>query len=393
MDSTSHRFFASCPRGLEGALCDELRQLGASHVAISPGGVELSGPWSVCYRANLESRIASRILWRVGHTPYRTESDIYEAAHSLSWHAWFSVRRTIKIKVSAQACPLRSLDFVTLRIKDAVCDRMRLSSGRRPDVDTRNPDILIGAFLDHERCTFYLDTSGEPLFKRGWRNTAGDAPLRENLAAGILRLTGWPSDRVLFDPMCGAGTFSIEAATMAQRIAPGGKRRFAFEKLLTYDERTWRSLRESSSARQLASCPVPIYASDHDPRILEAASANLKAAGVSSAVRLSQGDILDQQAPAAGGLLVANPPYGHRVGERDRLASLYPRLGDWLKQRLAGWTAYFFTADPQFPKLLRLSPSRRIPLFNGALECRLYEFRIVSGSHRRPRRLKPAHPA
>lgn len=392
MDSTTHRFFASCPRGLEQALCDELRVIGAAHVTISPGGVEFTGLWSVCYRANLESRIASRILWRVGQAPYRTESDIYEAAQSLSWHAWFTARRTIKIKVSAQACPLKSLDFVTLRIKDAVCDRMRLSSGRRPDVDTRCPDILIAAFLDAECCTFYLDTSGEPLFKRGWRQTAGDAPLRENLAAGILRLIGWPSDQMLFDPMCGAGTFPIEAAMMAQRMAPGSKRRFAFEKLLNYDERTWRSLRESSIARQLVSSPVPIHASDHDPRILEAASANLKAAGVSSSVRLLQGDILDQQAPAAAGLLVSNPPYGHRVGERDRLASFYPRLGDSLKQRFTGWTAYFFTADPQFPTLLRLSPSRRIPLFNGALECRLYEFRIVSGSHRRSRRLRPAQP-
>ena len=388
MDSTTQRFFASCPHGLEAALCDELRQLGAADVKVSPGGAEFTGPWSTCYRANLESRIASRIFWRVGQIPYRTETDVYDAARNLSWHAWFTSRRTIKIKVSAQACPLKSLDFVTLRIKDAVCDRMRFSSGRRPDIDTRNPDILIGAFLDRERCTFYLDTSGEPLFKRGWRQTAGDAPLRENLAAGILRLIGWPSDRVLFDPMCGAGTFPIEAAMMAQRIAPGSRRRFAFEKLLNYDERTWRSLRESSIARQLVSCPVPIHASDHDPLILAAATANLKAAGVSSAVRLSQGDILDQEGPASAGLLISNPPYGHRVGERDRLASFYPRLGDRLKQRFTGWTAYFFTADPQFPILLRLSPSKRVPLFNGALECRLYEFRIVSGSHRRPQRFK-----
>jgi putative N6-adenine-specific DNA methylase len=374
-------------------LSDELRELGAGHVAASAGGVEFTGPWRLCHRANLESRIASRILWRVGQAPYRNADDIYEAAHKLSWHAWFTPRRTIKIKVSAQACPLKSLDFVTLRIKDAVCDRMRSSSGLRPDVDTRNPDLLIAAFLDHDRSTFYLDTSGEPLFKRGWRHTAGDAPLRENLAAGILRVAGWPQPAALFDPMCGAGTFAIEAAWMAQRIAPGNKRRFAFEKLLNYDERTWRSLRESSIARQLASGPVPIYAADHDPRMLEAAAANLKSAGVFSSVQLSHGNVLDQPAPAASGLLICNPPYGHRVGEADHLASFYPRLGDWLKQCFAGWTACFFTGDPRFPKLLRLSPSRRVPLFNGALECRLYEFRIVSGSHRRSQRVKPAQPA
>jgi putative N6-adenine-specific DNA methylase len=392
MDSTDHRFFAPCPRGLEDILRDELVELGAGHAATTAGGVGFEGSWTLCYRANLESRIASRILWRVGQAPYRTETDIYEAARTLPWHAWFTPRRTIKIKVSAQACPLKSLDFVTLRIKDAVCDRLRFSSGRRPDVDTRNPDLLISAFLDHEQCTFYLDTSGEPLFKRGWRQTAGEAPLRENLAAGILRLAGWPHYPALFDPMCGGGTIPIEAAWMLRRIAPGSKRRFAFEKLLHFNERSWRTLKESSLARQVPSGPVPIYAADHDRRTLETAAANLKAAGVSASVHLAHGDVLDQQAPAAEGLVISNPPYGHRVGEADELAEFYPRLGDWLKQRFTGWTAYFFTGDARFPKLLRLSPSRRMPLFNGALECRLYEFRIVSGSHRRRPRVTPGSP-
>jgi putative N6-adenine-specific DNA methylase len=389
MDSTNHRFFAPCPRGLEPVLGDELRELGAQQVAITAGGAEFEGSWAVCYRANLESRIASRILWRLGEAPYRTEADIYQAAHRLRWHAWFPARRTIKIKVSAQDCPLKSLDFVTLRVKDAICDRFRISAGRRPDVDTRNPDVRVAVFLDRNRCTFYLDTSGEPLFKRGWRQESADAPLRENLAAGILRLAGWPHYQALFDPMCGAGTFPIEAAWMAQRIPPGGKRHFAFEKLLNFDERAWRSLRDSGIARQLPSCPVPIYAADRDKRALESAEANLKTAGVSGSVQLSHGEVLDQQPPAPAGLLISNPPYGHRVGEAELLAMFYPRLGDWLKQRFAGWTAYFFTGDARFPKLLRLSPSKRTPLFNGALECRLYEFRIISGSHRRPHRMKP----
>ncbi len=392
MDNTNHRFFAPCPRGLEAVLGDELRELGARQVTITAGGAQFEGSWAVCYRANLESRIASRILWRAGETPYRTEADIYHAAHKLAWHGWFTPRRTIKIKVSAQACPLKSLDFVTLRIKDAVCDRLRLSVGRRPDIDTRNPDVLIAAFLDRDRCTFYLDTSGEPLFKRGWRQETAEAPLRENLAAGILRLAGWPGHHALFDPMCGAGTLPIEAAWMAQRIAPGSKRRFAFEKLLNFDERSWRRLRESSIARQLPACPVPIYAADNDRRALESAAANVNAAGVSASVQLSHGDILEQRPPASNGLLISNPPYGHRVGEADLLAAFYPRLGDWLKQGFPGWTAYFFTGDARFPKLLRLSPARRIPLFNGPIECRLYEFRIVSGSHRRPHRAKAPHP-
>ena len=181
-DSTNERFFAPCPRGLETVLADELRELGARNPATTAGGVHFEGSWAICYPTNLESRVASRILWRVGVAPYRVEQDIYDAAHQLPWHSWFTHRRTIKIKVSAQQCPLKSLDFVTLRIKDAVCDHMRLSAGRRPNIDTKNPDMLIAAFLDHDRCTFYLDTSGDPLFKRGWRTIAAEAPLRENLA-------------------------------------------------------------------------------------------------------------------------------------------------------------------------------------------------------------------
>lgn len=385
-DSTNERFFAPCPRGLETVLADELRELGARNPATTAGGVHFEGSWAICYRANLESRLASRILWRVGAAPYRVEQDIYNAAHQLPWQSWFTPRRTIKIKVSAQHCPLKSLDFVTLRIKDAVCDRMRLSAGRRPNIDTKTPDMLIAAFLDHDHCTFYLDTSGDPLFKRGWRKSAAEAPLRENLAAGILRLAGWPKEMTLFDPMCGAGTFAIEAALMARRIAPGIKRRFAFEKFQHFNERAWRSLRDSSRAQQLSTCPVSILATDCDKQVLDAAAANLEAAGVASSVHLAQGDLLDQPAPAEVGVLLTNPPYGLRVGAEPELTTLYPRIGDWLKQRFIGWTAYFFTADMRFPTLLRLSPSRRVPLFNGAIECRLYEFLVVAGSMRSTRR-------
>lgn len=386
MDSTNHSFFAPCPRGLEPILAEELRGLGANRPAMTAGGVSFDGSWALCYQVNLESRIASRVLWRVGQTPYQSATDIYQFARRLPWEDWFTVQRTIKVKVSAQDCPLKSLEFATLRIKDAACDRFRSTSGKRPSIDTRTPDVLIAAFLDHERCTFYVDTSGEPLFKRGWRQTAAQAPMRENLAAGILRFAGWPRDTTLFDPMCGAGTLAIEAACMAQRIAPGLTRRFAFEQLRTFDAAIWHSLRGTSRARQLPACPYPIHAADRDARALRAAAVNLRAAGVEASVHLSTGEVLDQHPPAPSGLLVSNPPYGQRIGDADALASLYPRLGDWLKQRFAGWTAYFFTGDPRFSEMLRLAPSRRIPLFNGPIECRLYEFAIVSGSHRRARR-------
>jgi len=382
-DAARHTFFAPCPRGLEAVLRAELERLGAQDAADFPGGVSFAGTLPLCYAVNLHSRIASRVLWRVFHGAYRDEHDIFQAAHDLPWHEWFSVSRTIKVKVSAQQCPLTSLDFVTLRIKDAVCDRFREAVGARPNVDTSRPDIRLDAFLDHQNVTLYLDTSGEALFKRGLRAAATEAPLRENLAAGILRLTGWTAEQPLLDPMCGGGTFLMEAALMARNIPPGLGRRFAFEKLHTFDSREWRALCEAGRARQTPRAPLAIYGSDIHGGALKAARANLEAAGLADAVALKQADVLDVKPPAGEGILVANPPYGVRIGEEEQLAAFYPRLGDSLKRNFAGWRAYIFTADLRLPKLIGLAASRRTPLFNGALECRLFEFKLVSGSMRR----------
>ena len=378
-------FFAPCPRGLEALLQDELAQLGAQAVVATRGGVEFSGPFELCYKANLESRIASRVLWRVFHGRYRSEQDLYRAAYDLPWPDWFSARQTIKVKVSAQQCPLKSLEFVTLKIKDAVCDRFRASTGSRPSVDTRKPDLRIDAFLDRTGFTLYLDTSGEALFKRGWRRVSAEAPLRENLAAGILRLSGWNGngEQALLDPMCGGGTIILEAALMALNISPGMGRSFAFEKLSHFDERAWRALCRASRARERPRLPLAIHGSDLDGAALNAARANLEAAGLSEVVTLKQADVLEITPPADEGVLVTNPPYGVRAGDPVELSTFYPRLGDRLKRHFAGWRAYIFTADLRLPTLIRLSATRRTPLFNGALECRLFEFKMVRGGMRR----------
>jgi putative N6-adenine-specific DNA methylase len=383
MDKPNESFFAPCPRGLEDALCAELVQLGVRAVAVTPGGAAFEGPFALCYEVNLHSRIASRVLWRVYHGSYRDEQDIYRAASELPWRDWFTERRTIKVKVSAQHCPLKSLDYVTLRIKDAVCDRFRAAAGARPDVDTRRPDIRIDAFLDQKDVTLYLDTSGEALFKRGLRKAVADAPLRENLAAGILKLTGWTAGQPLLDPLCGSGTFLIEAALMGRNIAPGLGRRFAFEKLNHFDARAWRALCEAARARRTPEARLAVYGSDIQGSALQAARVNLEAAGLADAVALKQADVLDVKPPAEEGILVTNPPYGVRIGAEEDLAEFYPRLGDSLKRNFAGWRAYIFTADLRLSKLIGLAASRRTPLFNGALECRLYEFKLVQGGHRR----------
>jgi putative N6-adenine-specific DNA methylase len=377
----SENFFASCPRGLEPQLVAELAALDIAGSAV-PGGAAFAGGWQSCYRANLWSRVASRILWRVAEFDYRSEQDLYAAVHAIDWPRYFRVEHTLRVNVTAQKSPLKSLEFATLRIKDAVCDRFRDKLGKRPSIDRANPDVRVHAFLEASRATLYLDTSGEPLFKRGWRAGAAEAPLRENLAAGIIMLTGWQPADALLDPMCGGGTFLVEAAAMARGRPPGGKRRFGFEKLAAFDAALWERVRQEPRGSEQAPA---IYGSDTDPKALNATRRNLAEAGVERWVTLERADVLERTAPAASGVMVMNPPYGERIGTPEELARFYPLLGDALKKRFAGWRCYVFTADLRLPKLIRLTPSRRIPLWNGALECRLYEFDIVAGSHRRPK--------
>ena len=379
----TNRFFATCPRGLESVLARELESLGARDVEAVDGGARFAGEFALCYAVNLESRVASRVLWQVAHAPYGSEGDIHDRVRALPWSEWFSADHSIRVDVSAIRSKVKSLDFVTLRVKDAVCDAFREAVGRRPDVDTHAPDARIHVFLSATHVTVYLDTSGEPLFKRGYRKAAGEAPLRENLAAGILRLAGWNPGTPLLDPMCGSGTFLCEAAMMALDKAPGLDREFGFEKLAMYAARAWKKLKDAARARVRPPGALAIHGSDRYGDVLKIARANLASLGVERGVELKQADVLEMPPPAASGVIVTNPPYGVRQQDQQTLAELYPRLGDALKKKYAGWTAYIFTADLRLPKLIGLSASRRTPLYNGALECRLFEFRIVAGSMRK----------
>ena len=378
----AENFFAPCPRGLAPVLAEELVALGAAQTEPADAGVAFKGPFEVVYAANLRSRVASRILWRVARFPYKTEDDIYEGAKQVRWREHFSAERTFKVETNAHRSPVRSLDFVTLRVKDGIADHFRDALGRRPSVAPRDPDVRVHAFLDAATCTLYLDTSGEPLFKRGRRDHVGEAPLKKNLAAGILRLTEWRPGIPLLDPMCGGGTFLIEAAEIALGRAAGRERSFGFQKLARFNAGAWERELARAAREEKEPAPLPIFGSDLYGRSLDAARLNLRDAGLDRAVTLKQVNLLEMNAPAARGILVTNPPYGVRLGEKQKLAELYPQLGDLLKRRFPGWTAYIFSGDPDIAKLIRLSPSRRTVLFNGALECRLYEYRMVAGGNR-----------
>ena len=383
------QFFASCPRGLEAVLATELAALQGHSIKSVDGGVHFSGALTLGYAANLHSRVASRVLWRVGQARYRStgasgsDQDIYDATHALDWPAMFTVERTLRVNMSAIKAPVKSLDFVTLRIKDAICDVFRERSGKRPSIDTHAPDVRVHAFLTATDLTLYLDTSGEPLFKRGYRREAGEAPLRENLAAGMLALSGWTPDTPLLDPMCGSGTILCEAALLAANRAPGVSRGFGFEKLLNFDARAWNALRETAAVGENKPIKTNIYGSDLRGDALQLARANLSALGFEASVALKQANVFEMPAPAPTGIIVTNPPYGVRMEDRDDLAAFYPQLGDALKKRFSGWTAYILSSDMQLAKGIGLAASKRTPLFNGALECRLFEYKLVSGSMRR----------
>ena len=377
-------FFASCPRGLEPLLAEDLTAAGASKLKAIAGGVHFAAEWPACYAANLHSRIATRILWRVAHGRYAKEDDIYKLAYDTAWNRWFGPAQTIRVDVTAVKSPLKSLEFITLRIKDALCDRLRADTGKRPSVDTREPDVRIHGFLTADECTLYIDTSGAPLYQRGLRQKTVEAPLKENVAAGILRLTGWQPGTPLLDPMCGSGTFLVEAAQMALGIAPGaGGRSFGFQRLKNFRLDTWKDLLDAAQDAEKPAAFAQIYGSDISPVSVRAALANLDRAGLLPAVSLASGDILEIDAPAPSGIMVANPPYGERLSEQEELAVFYPPLGAALKRKFAGWHCYLLTADLRLPKLMRLTPSKKTPLYNGAIECRLFEFKMVAGSNRK----------
>ena len=367
--------------------------------------MHFAASWLEVYRINLCSRIASRVLVRVAEGRYRGEEDIHRIARAYDWSRWFGVDDTLRVDTATgsgrQKSGLKSLEFVNLRIKDAICDGFRESTGARPSVDRQHPDVRVFAYLDSHTCTIYLDTSGDALFKRGWRTEAGDAPLRENLAAGILRLAGWKPGVALLDPMCGSGSFVVEAAQTVLGLMPGALRSFGFERLSNFDEAAWRDVKAACASTidedALASASL-IRGSDVSGDAVGQTRANLQRAGIpadlAEVIAPKQIDARQAKPQAGQGLLITNPPYGERIairgerssrgdqGNEDQLTAFFGEFGNTLKQRFAGWTCHVLTSDMDLQKKLRLSPDRRVVLFNGAIECRLYRFAVVAGSHR-----------
>jgi putative N6-adenine-specific DNA methylase len=422
----SLQLFVPCAAGVESFLAYEVAQitaLPASDLQTLRGGVQLQASWRAAMQLNLHSRLGMRVLIQLAHQPYASEDDIYNAASAVAWEMWFTAKQSFRVEITAQHSPLKSLNFATLRVKDAIADRFRDKSGVRPDVDTQRPDVRVHAHLTDKMLTLYLDTTGEPLFKRGWREDKGDAPLKETLAAAMLAASGWSMPVLtapgeippavpsvagveqglpLYDPCCGSGTIVIEAAQIACRMAAGLQRRFGFEKLRMYDAHVWRQLQDEARAQQCEP-RAPVYGSDLAFRMVDFAQRNAERAGVAKAVNLRGGDALQRMPPCdAPAVMLVNPPYGERieaggvagaasmarggreVGQVEDGGEFFSQLASHWKKNYAGWRAWVLTPDLKLPGRMRLKESRRVPMWNGPIECRMFRFDLMAGSARKP---------
>ena len=442
------QLFLPCAAGVEALLATEVQRITGTTGKAWRAGVQLQGSWRDAQQLNLHSRLAQRVLIELAHHQYRSEQDLYNAAANVAWEIWFTPQQSFKVEITAQHSPLRSLNFATLKIKDAVADRFRAKfNDVRPSVETRWPDVRIYVHLTVDAVTIYIDTSGEPLFKRGWREDKGDAPLKETLAAAMLAASGWSGQDglcqqgvPLYDPCCGSGTIAIEAAQIACHIAPGINRRFAFQKYLPFQPHVWDGLLDQAEAAITEPCAM-VFGSDVSFRMVDFAERNAERAGVANAVQFRGGDALQRMPPTpsgTAGVMLVNPPYGERIDvagvagtaglasmqrrtqfqgqsidefgqpvqetpgdeqpRRDRNANpareqavtesgeeasdFFPQLATHWKKNYAGWTAHVLTPDLKLPNKMRLKESRRVPMWNGPIECRLFRFDMVAGSAR-----------
>ncbi|MBI4516340.1 MAG: hypothetical protein HY699_11060 [Deltaproteobacteria bacterium] len=387
MAPVSHSFFATTAKGMEALLAAELRQLGGTKVVEQRAGVAFCGPLEVAYRACLWSRVANRVLLPLASFQAETPAALYDGVRNVRWWEQLSPQQTLAVDFAATESAVCHSHYGALKTKDAIVDQLRERTGTRPSVSTVRPDIRVNVYLHRNRAVVSLDLSGDSLHRRGYRQQQAGAPLKENLAAAVLLLADWPrlasTGAALIDPMCGSGTLPIEAALMAAGVAPGSERSyFGFLKWHGHQPQLWDRLRQEAAAGAIRDPKrLPrICGYDEDPRAVRAAIGNVERVGMRGCVHIEKRALSECEPIAArgasSGLVVTNPPYGVRLGERAALAHLYATLGDTLRRKFVGWTGYVLTGDRELGQRIGLRAARRHILFNGAIECRLLAFPI-----------------
>lgn len=379
-DAEQLDYFAPCTLGLEWVVADELRALRAESVEERRGGVAFRGDRRLGYAANLWLRSAVRVQQQILDFPARGKEALYAAVRDVEWERWLDVDGTLAIDASVRDSEITHSGFAGLTAKDAICDRFRARTGRRPNVDVESPLLPIKLVLLRDRLRLYLNLSGESLHKRGWRPIQVKSPLNEAIAAGLLLASGWDRKSALVDPMCGSGTFVVEAACLAADRAPGMLRRFAFERFPDFDVRTWATLKDDAVKRAQRSLPFAIVGADRHEGALSLAKRSVRAAQVEGLVELHHAS-LDDFAPklAPPFTVVANPPWGERLGEGDDLRDSWSALGRFLHQRALGCRAWILSGNAELPHLLGLRASRRIPVMDGPIECRWLRYDVFPG--------------
>jgi putative N6-adenine-specific DNA methylase len=370
-------FFATTGKGVEEVLAGELLRLGFAEAAAEKGGVRFTGEMADCWRANLWLRTANRVLVPLASFTCATPQELYDGVRTVPWARYLTPEMTLAVDCSLRDSTLTHSGFVALKTKDAIVDEVRDRCGRRPNVDTRDPGLRVNVHLAKDRCTVSLDSSGAPLDRRGYRLERTEAPLRETLAAALVELSGWDGAVPLADPMCGSGTILIEAAMKSARRAPGLLRSgFGFQRWPGFDRSLWGSLVAEARGEALPALPVPLLGCDRSAPALAIARQNARRAGVEGMLTLARRELDDFAPPSGSGVLIFNPPYGDRLDEVEALKPLYRQIGDVMKQRCTGYTAYLLTGSQELAKCVGLKASRRFVLFNGPIECRLLKYEL-----------------
>jgi putative N6-adenine-specific DNA methylase len=365
-------------QGLEEVLAEELKEIGAEDVTPITRGVQFSGDQRMLYKANYMCRTALRVLMPVSNFLARDESALYDGVRQVPWEKYLHHSGTFAIDSVVSYSQFNHSGFVTLKAKDAIADRFRDKFGKRPDVDVKNPDIRVNVHIFRDQCTVSLDSSGASLHLRGYRHAFSEAPLNEVLAAGLIFLSGWDFKTPLWDPMCGSGTILTEAALMAGNVPAGYYReKFAFEGWRDFDRELWYKVKRECE-ENIDEPDVEFRGIDIDEKAVEASIKNIEEGGLEKFIKVEQGDFFSAENPFRKGFMITNPPYGERI-KVDDLKKLYQDVGDCLKQKYPGYTAWVLTYDEESSKFIGLRPSRRIKVLNGPLECRFLKFDLYEG--------------
>jgi putative N6-adenine-specific DNA methylase len=372
-----HQYFATVARGLETLAAQELEQLGAHSVAPGFCGVAFEGDRPLLYRANLWARLPFRILVKLKTFPCQDAQDLYRGIQTLDWSQYLTPDFTLAVNATGKNQHLNHTHFTALQVKNAITDQQQQTVDDRSNVDIQNPDVRINVFIDQDFCTVSLDSSGNSLHRRGYRPAVGAAPLKESLAAALIQLSDWQPEQAFYDPLCGSGTLPLEASLKALNIAPGLFRdRFGFETWPDFDLSLWEELLQKAQSSQIETLRASIGGSDRDAGVVEQAIANAQHCGVGDRVWFAEIDLADVSAPATSGVLFCNPPYGERLGQDSDLGAFYKLLGDVLKQRFKGWTAFVLSGNKELSQSIGLKSSQRIPVFNGSLPCQLLKYEL-----------------